>query len=388
MRCAMFRNRNQSVRFAPEQGQQVLLRARVSIYEGRGDYQLIAEHMEDAGAGALQKAFDELKYKLHKEGLFDTQHKQALPTLPKHIGVITSPTGAAIHDILSVLKRRFSGIPITLIPVAVQGKDAAAQIVRALKLANCADLFDVLILTRGGGSLEDLWPFNEESVARAIFSSSLPVISAVGHEIDTSISDFVADVRAPTPSAAAEIIAPDAAHWHNRSRELAASLQKSIQKILRAKQEKLLHLQQRLRHPGADLRMQSQQLDQLELRLQRAQEQQYGKYKQRLYNLLQRQGNLHPKNQLLQNQKNLKQLTAQLARHMRRQLQDCKHRVAEAARLLQSVSPLNTLERGYAIATTAKNDVISRADQVKACDKINITLAKGTLLCTVDESTL
>lgn len=181
VRCAMFRNRNMLVRFAPRQGQQVLIRARVSLYEGRGDYQLIVEHMEEAGFGALQRAFEALKVKLAGEGLFDEAHKQAMPSLPTHIAVITSPTGAAIRDVLSVLNRRFPAIPVTVVPVAVQGKEAAPQIVRALELANQAGLFDVIVLARGGGSLEDLWPFNEESVARAIFASELPVVSAVGH---------------------------------------------------------------------------------------------------------------------------------------------------------------------------------------------------------------
>src|SRR5690625_2927780 len=206
VRCAMFRNRNQLVRFNPAQGQQLLLRARVSLYEGRGDYQLIVEHMEEAGFGALQRAFEELKTRLSQEGLFASERKRPLPTLPKHIGVITSPTGAAIRDILSVLKRRFPAVPVTVLPVPVQGKEAAPAIVSALDLANRSELFDVLILARGGGSLEDLWPFNEEAVARAIYASRTPVVSAVGHEVDFSIADFVADVRAPTPSAAAELV--------------------------------------------------------------------------------------------------------------------------------------------------------------------------------------
>src|SRR5690554_997535 len=208
VRCAMFRNRNQLVRFIPQQGQQVLIRARVSLYEGRGDYQLIAEHLEESGAGALQRAFDELKLKLAAEGLFEQSCKQPLPSLPRHIAVITSPTGAAVRDILSVLKRRFPAIPVTVIPVAVQGKEAAPQIVKAIEQANRSGLFDVLVVGRGGGSLEDLWPFNEEIVARAIFASALPVVSAVGHEVDFTIADFVADLRAATPTAAAELLAP------------------------------------------------------------------------------------------------------------------------------------------------------------------------------------
>lgn len=385
VRCAMFRNRNQSVRFAPEQGQQVLLRARVSLYEGRGDYQLIAEHMEDAGAGALQKAFDELKYKLNLEGLFDSKHKKTLPTLPRHIGVITSPTGAAIRDILSVLERRFSGIPITVIPVAVQGTNAAPQIVQALERANKAKLFDVLIVSRGGGSLEDLWPFNEEHVARAIFNSETPVISAVGHEVDVSISDFVADVRAATPSAAAEIVTPDVNHWRDRLHKLATLLEKSIKQTLAQKHDLLLHLQQRLRHPGTHLRMQAQHLDQLELRLQRAQEQRLLQSRRQLEGLIQRQNSLLPNALLKRNKRTLKQLAEQLNKGIYRKLQYNKQQLAEAARLLHNVSPLNTLNRGYAIVTAQDGHIISNAEQVVVGGEASIQLAKGQLDVTVNK---
>lgn len=385
VRCAMFRNRNQSVRFAPEQGQQVLLRARVSLYEGRGDYQLIAEHMEDAGAGALQKAFDELKYKLNLEGLFDSKHKKTLPTLPRHIGVITSPTGAAIRDILSVLERRFSGIPITVIPVAVQGTNAAPQIVQALERANKAKLFDVLIVSRGGGSLEDLWPFNEERVARAIFDSEAPVISAVGHEIDVSISDFVADMRAATPSAAAEIVTPDVNHWRDRYYKLILLLEKGIKQTLAQKHGLLLHLQQRLRHPGTHLRMQAQHLDQLELRLQRAQEQRLLQSKNQLESLIQRQNSLLPNALLKQNKKTLKQLAEQLSKGIHRKLEYNKQQLTEAARLLHSVSPLNTLDRGYAIVTTLDGCIISNAKRAVIGGKANIQLAKGQLNVTINK---
>ncbi|MBR9882635.1 MAG: exodeoxyribonuclease VII large subunit, partial [Oceanospirillales bacterium] len=209
VRCAMFRNSNQRTGFVPREGDEVLVTARVSLYEGRGDYQLICERMEKSGLGQLQQAFDALKAKLDKEGLFDVARKRRLPPHPKHLGVVTSPSGAAIHDILTVLKRRFPGLPVTLYPTAVQGAEAAAQIVSAIELANRHNQCDVLIVGRGGGSLEDLWPFNEESVARAIVASAIPIVSAVGHEVDVSISDLCADQRAATPSAAAELLSPD-----------------------------------------------------------------------------------------------------------------------------------------------------------------------------------
>ena len=213
IRCAMFRGNNALLRFKPEHGMQVIARGRVSLYEGRGDYQLIAENLQVDGAGDLQIAFEQLKAKLEAECLFDEDFKQELPTLPKHVGVITSPTGAAIRDILSVFRRRFPAIKISIFPVPVQGVAAAPAIVRALQLANTQHDIDALILARGGGSLEDLWAFNEEIVARAVFASEIPVVSAVGHETDFTICDFVADVRAPTPSAAAELLSPDGADF-------------------------------------------------------------------------------------------------------------------------------------------------------------------------------
>ena len=213
VRCAMFRNRNSRVRLPsggrPGNGLQVLVRCRVSLYEGRGEFQLIVEHMEEAGLGALQRRFEQLKNKLDSEGLFTTEHKQPLPALPRRIGVITSPTGAAIQDILQVLQRRFAAIPVTIYPTAVQGQEAIAGLTHAIEQANDHGSCDVLIVGRGGGSMEDLWAFNEESVARAIFASDIPIISAVGHEVDFTIADFVADQRAPTPSAAAELLSPD-----------------------------------------------------------------------------------------------------------------------------------------------------------------------------------
>ncbi len=213
VRCAMFRNHNHGLGFVPENGMHVVVQAQVSIYEPRGDYQLIIYHMEAAGAGILQRKFEELKKKLLAEGLFAKEHKKPIPKVPNCVGVITSPTGAAIRDIISVLKRRFAAIPIIIYPTQVQGEQAADQIVNAIEIANQHNKCDVLILARGGGSLEDLWPFNEEIVARAIFASNIPIISGIGHEIDFTIADFVADARAPTPSAAAELISPDRIEW-------------------------------------------------------------------------------------------------------------------------------------------------------------------------------
>ncbi|WP_341938723.1 exodeoxyribonuclease VII large subunit [Marinimicrobium sp. C2-29] len=385
VRCAMFKGRNQRVNFAPQQGQQVLIRARVSLYENRGEYQLIAEHMEEAGHGALQRAFDELKLKLSREGLFDPAHKRALPSLPRHIGVITSPTGAAVRDILTVLKRRFPSIPVTVIPVPVQGKEAAPAIVRALALANRAGLFDVLILGRGGGSLEDLWPFNEEAVARAIFASELPVVSAVGHEVDVTISDFVADLRAPTPSAAAELVVPDASEWQQQFRAYAQRLSHTMSRRLLAEKHHLQHLSKRLRHPGERLQQQSQRLDGLELRLGRAIQQQLTRQQHRLQNLTLRHRAHNPAPLVRQWRQRIDQLRTRLDRQMQQQLKTKRQRLSEAGRMLHSVSPLSTLERGYAIVSDESGQVVRTAEQLQPGDSMTTRLAKGEVVSRVEK---
>ncbi|MEE8108529.1 MAG: exodeoxyribonuclease VII large subunit, partial [Gammaproteobacteria bacterium] len=270
--CAMFRGQNRGLGFRPAMGMQVLVRAKVSIYEARGNYQLIVESMEEAGEGRLQREFERLRKKLLDAGLFAAESKQPLPAAPRKIGIVTSPTGAAVRDILHVLKRRFPVAQVLIYPVAVQGEAAAGQIVRALALAEAHGSCDLLILARGGGSLEDLWAFNEEAVAQAIFKCPIPVISGVGHEIDFTIADFVADVRAPTPSAAAEIAVPDQREWLNALARYLDRLGHLAQRYLSAKREKTGWLEKRLAqaHPGQLLNQRGQKLDELGLRLRRA----------------------------------------------------------------------------------------------------------------------
>jgi exodeoxyribonuclease VII large subunit len=384
VRCAMFRNRNMGVRFNPEQGQQVLLRAKVSLYEGRGDYQLIAEHMEEAGHGALQRAFEALKFQLQQEGLFAQERKQALPTLPEHIGVITSPTGAAIHDILTVLERRFPSIPVTVLPVAVQGQDAAPQIAQAIDRANRAQLFDVLIVGRGGGSLEDLWPFNEEIVARAIANSQLPIVSAVGHEVDFTIADFVADARAATPSAAAEMLSPDGEDWLQTFAGYEILLEEGIKRKLAQQQQKVEWLRSRLRHPGERLQSQSQTLDNLDLRLQAAIKARLERQAQSLLNLSNRHQAKHPRERLQREQLKLQNLQEKLRALLNKKINGEQQRFAKAAGLLNAVSPLNTLKRGYAIVSNEEGVVLSSVQAVKAGDNIQAKLSDGELSCTVN----
>lgn len=271
IRCAMFRSRTNDLGFRPENGQQVVVRGKVSLYQPRGDYQLIVDRMEAAGEGALRARFEALKNALAGEGLFAAEHKQAIPSLPTCIGVITSNTGAAIRDVLSVIARRFPSIPVKLFPVPVQGEAAAPAICRALKLAESMAECEVLLLVRGGGSLEDLWAFNEESVARAIYACAIPVVSGVGHETDVSIADFVADLRAATPTAAAEAVTPDQAHWLGQLASGQRRLMQLIQEGLKQNHQTLGWLQGRLnqQHPLAIVQAWAQRLDELEQSLLR-----------------------------------------------------------------------------------------------------------------------
>ena len=384
VRCAMFKNRNQAVTFSPEQGQHVLLRARASLYEGRGDYQLIAEHMEEAGLGRLQREFEALKKKLASEGLFDPDNKRPLPTLPQHVAVITSPTGAAIRDILAVLQRRFPACKVTVVPAPVQGREAAGHLREALALALRANLFDAIIIGRGGGSLEDLWAFNDEALARAIAASPVPIISAVGHEIDFTIADFVADVRAPTPSVAAELLVPDRADWLRHLQQLQGQLIRNWQNRYSHSRQRLEHLRQRLRHPRQALQVQAQRIDGLELQLRRAIRQQLDARQQRfkyLDTLLRHQ---HPAQQLRTLKTRLKHLRPRLSANIDHILQQQQQRLSEYARLLNNISPLNTLERGYAIVTDSQAQIVKSAADVQPGKAVQVRLGQGQLQCRVE----
>lgn len=381
--CAMFRNRNSQVRFAPQHGQQVLVRARAGLYEPRGNYQLIVEHMEEAGHGALQRAFEALKAKLAAEGLFDAGSKRQLPGLPRHIAVITSPSGAAIRDILSVLGRRFAATEVSVIPVPVQGPEAPPAIINALALAHRHGAIDAIIVGRGGGSLEDLWAFNDETVARAIAASRIPVVSAVGHEIDFTIADFVADVRAPTPSAAAELLSPDADDWLQTLQGYEVLLTQALQRRLAARRQKLEYLRARLRHPGERLQRQAQHLDHLEMRLTRSVRMRLQQQAARLQQLSLRQQHLHPEVAIRQYLQRLQGLQRRLHGAMQTVLQRQRQRLSASSQLLQSVSPLNVLARGYAIVTDHSGRAVRDAASVRAGDSVSARLSKGRLLCEI-----
>ena len=338
IRCAMFRSSNQKVSFAVTEGMQLKAYAKVSLYAPRGDYQLIIESIEVAGDGALRRAFEQLKQQLAQQGLFAEKHKQALPSLPNTIGVITSSTGAAIRDIIKVLRRRCPLIPIIIYPTLVQGKQAATEIAQMIKRANARRECDVLIVGRGGGSMEDLSAFNDAVVAHAIYDSKLPIISAVGHEIDITIADLVADQRAATPSAAAELVSPDMTEWLNYLANLNQRLRRQLLQQLQQKQQYFVWLNKRLRHPGQNLQEQAQQLDYLWQTLLKAQQYYLSTQQQTLLNL---------------------------------------------SRALNAVSPLATLDRGYAILKKA-NTVVTSTKQLRKNDIISARLHNGTINCTVN----
>ena len=383
IRCAMFKGSNRHVNSLPKEGDEIIVQAKVSLYEGRGDYQLICETMQQAGSGRLQLAFEQLKAKLLKEGLFDSANKQATPKLAKHLGVITSPSGAAIHDVLSVLKRRFPALPVTIYPSPVQGAEAARGLIKAIALAEQQQLCDVLIITRGGGSLEDLWPFNEEPLARAIFACSIPIISAVGHEVDFSISDLVADFRAATPSAAAELISPDQDGLRIQIDQLQQRLLNQVRNQLNGHRKTCQGLAARMRSPQQRLELQSLQLLALKNRLLKPTNNTLNTYQQTIALLRQRINNQNP--QLLIEQKNshlshLKQRIAQLIEQANR---DRRLALNGAAAMLHSVSPLSTLERGYSIAQNDSAEIITDSQQLQIGQQITTKLHSGEFSSTV-----
>lgn len=380
VRCAMFRTRNRLVRFRPDNGQQILVRGRIGLYEPRGEYQLIVESMEEAGSGALRRQFDELRRKLEAEGLFAPERKRALPALPRRIGVITSPSGAAIRDVLQVLARRFPAIPVIIYPVPVQGREAAAEIQRVLATAIQRNEADVLLITRGGGSLEDLWPFNDEALARAIAASPLPVVSAVGHEVDITIADLVADQRAPTPSAAAEMLSPDGGRWLRQFQAWAERLIFVQQRRLHTDRQRLEGLLRRLQsqHPGRRLRDHAQRLDELDTRLRQAWQTQQRFRRATLDQLRRRLRAATPQRTLKLRRERTRELRRRLEAAQLRGLHQRRERLAAVTRTLETVSPLATVQRGYAIIQRREDGSLVRsAAALETGDTVTARLAQG-----------
>ncbi|MCG7366846.1 exodeoxyribonuclease VII large subunit [Pantoea sp. ACRSH] len=379
VRCAMFRNSNRRVTFRPQHGQQILVRATITLYEPRGDYQLIIESMHPAGEGALQQQFELLKAKLASEGLFDQQHKQPLPAPAKQVGVITSATGAALHDVLRVLHRRDPSLPVIIYPTPVQGAEAPAAIVRAIELANQRGECDVLIVGRGGGSLEDLWSFNEERVARAIFASRIPVVSAVGHETDVTIADFVADLRAPTPSAAAEIVSRNQTELLRQLLSQQQRLEMAMDYYLAQQQRRFSRLDHRLQQQHPQLRLARQQtaLFRLQQRLNEAMENRLRQSLRQQDRLSQRLAAHQPQPRLFQAQRQLEQTRYRLQQSMEKMLNRDRQRFATLAAQLEGVSPLATLARGFSVTTDSAGQVVKKTAQLKSGDTLRTRLDDG-----------
>jgi exodeoxyribonuclease VII large subunit len=366
IRCAMFKPKSTFLRFKPADGMHVLARARVGLYEARGEFQLIIEHLEEAGEGALLRAFEQLKSRLAAEGLFAAERKRSVPKLPRRIGIITSPSGAAIRDVLNVIARRFPLVEIDILPVPVQGREAPPAIVAMLAAASAAHRHDVLLLTRGGGSLEDLLAFNDEAVARAIHASAIPIVSAIGHEVDFTIADFVADLRAPTPSAAAELMTPDviellrlARHHHER---LLQRMRYRLQRL--AQQTDHAHARLRAQHPLRRLRAGGERLAQLQARL-RAQ---------------------HPATPLARHRRDVRANEQRLRVLVSRRLEARARHLSELARALNAVSPLATLQRGYAILIDIDSGhVVRSTSQTTTGTRLSARVADGEFIVRVDK---
>ncbi len=384
--AVMFRGHNARLKFKPHDGLEVLVRGRITVYEPRGNYQLMVEMMEPVGAGALQKSFEQLKLKLKNEGLFEASRKKQIPHFPRHVAVVTSPTGAAIRDILNVMSRRAKSVPVTVVPTIVQGEAAAPSICLALQKALQLPDVDVVIIGRGGGSMEDMWCFNDEKLARLIAASPIPIISAVGHEIDFTISDFVSDLRAPTPSAAAELVAKSTVEIEGKVKSLQRMLSLALEKRLRLLREKSLGLGKRLVDPKRRLQDLQLRNDDLVNRMEMAFARRLAERQHKVQMLRQRLGS--PADVVEARKKEIKYLSDRAAKALQFALEKKRSRTLRVMSVLDSLSPLKVVERGYSIVTKAgaKNEVIKSSKNVKTGDKIEIRLAEGSLSAVVDET--
>lgn len=381
VRCAMFRMKSRLLAFNPENGNQVLMKAKVGFYEARGEFQLIAEHMEPSGDGLLRQRFEQLKIKLASQGLFDADHKQAISEFPRRLGVITSPSGAAIRDILSVLRRRYPSLPIIIYPVAVQGAGATAEITQAIKTAQQRAECDVLIIARGGGSLEDLWAFNEESVAKAIYQCSIPIVTGIGHEIDFTIADFVADLRAPTPSVAAEMISPDQASWQAALTHFHQRLTAAVRRPLMQHKKQLDWLIQRLQHPAQRVQNASQLVDEYERRLIHNLRSHLRVLNARLASQQALLWKFDPTQQIALCRERLGALQKNLVVYYQHNLNARKQQFHSLCRSLDAISPLATLHRGFAIVKSLPDEtIVRRASQLKVGNEISNQFVDGNVI--------
>lgn len=388
VQCAMFQQRNRLLAFRPADGDQVQLRARVSLYEPRGNYQLIVDFMEPAGEGALRQAFEKLKLKLDAQGLFDAARKRALPGIPRQIGILTSPSGAAVRDILKVLRRRFPSVPVIVYPVRVQGDGAAEEIAAMLKTAVKRNECDVLILARGGGSLEDLWAFNDEALAHAIADCPIPTVSAVGHEVDVTIADLVADLRAPTPSAAAELVVPDRNAWQRTLIGLRRRFDSSVTRLIRDRRDSWKGLCRRLLrvHPAGTIEQHVQRTDEIAQRLRLTMNNTLSTRTSRLAEQISHLRRVAPARRVEMLLGKSEALARRLNESMRQRLSADQSRLAVSIATLDAISPLATLGRGYAILQRETDgSIVRRAQEVKKDDILNARLGEGRLKTKVTE---
>ncbi|MFC3853798.1 exodeoxyribonuclease VII large subunit [Salinispirillum marinum] len=385
VRCAFFKGQAMRQTYRPQEGEAVLVSGKVSLFEGRGDYQVLVSSIQPAGDGALQIAFEALKKRLQAEGLFAQERKRALPSSVSTVAVITSATGAALQDILQVLRRRDPFIEVLVYPCLVQGKEAALDIRRALAQAIQDAASDVIIVGRGGGSSEDLWSFNDEGLARDIAASPIPVVSAVGHEVDFTIADFVADVRAPTPSAAAELVSADHSLRAQQLTTLARRLSFAVQRTITTYRQRLHHTQQRLRHPADRIREQQQRLDNASVRLERALQHRLQQVRMRLHTATQRVERASPQHRLPAQKQQLNLLQQRLLRIITHRLERWRSHLTTQAHSLHTASPLATLQRGYSITQDEQGKVVTSAKRLAVGQTLTHRLADGQVKSTVTD---
>jgi exodeoxyribonuclease VII large subunit len=383
--AVMFSGNNRYLKFKPENGLKVLIRGEISVFEATGQYQLYIQQMEPDGVGSLYLAFEQLKEKLRKQGYFDSQYKKEIPMIPNHIGVITSPTGAAVRDIITTIKRRFPVVQVTILPVLVQGVNAASSISRAIQQANKDNLFDLIIVGRGGGSIEELWSFNEEMVAEAIFHSAIPIISAVGHETDVTISDYVADLRAPTPTGAAELAVPSQYELLDKISRMKQSLSSLIGITMKQNRNQLERMAQSyaFRYPEQLIRQKEQELDKNRERLDRGLNLILQNKSERLNHHKTRLVTQHPKRQLVQATKAFHQLVKRKDQFMNQQIEKQTQQLNSRMDKLTLLNPLEIMKRGFAIPYTSTGDIIKSKSQIKQNDHIQINLQDGLVNCEV-----
>lgn len=382
LRCAMFKGRASINRYKPKAGDLVRVRTKISVYPARGDLQCIVQHIEEAGEGLLQRRFEELKQSLNQQGLFDQSHKKDIPPHPKHIGIVTSPSGAAVKDILSTLKRRCPGIPITIYPAIVQGESASVSIIGAITNAVQHQQCDVLILSRGGGSIEDLWCFNEEQLAHAIFRCPIPVVSGVGHEVDVTIADLVADLRAPTPTAAAELISPDTSHLLSNLQSIHYRLPRSMERILQRFAQQVDMSARQLVHPCQQLHRKRTSLENSSKRLHQAIKRNNALFQDKLKQSQQR---LHSPLKLITHKNDKTDaLALRLKLAQKNQFTQLSQQFNSLGEQLNLVSPLATINRGFAIARDQNDTILRNTAQVKSKQRIEIELSDGKLDCTIE----